>query len=169
MRKAFLIAATTALSACATSGPAFVVPTGAMPSGQARLFVFNTQSQIIRADSVVSLDGQFICFLAGDEVMVRDIPPGQHKLAVDTPMTPGVSVLSFNAEPGKPVYIEAARNGRTMAAVGLFGVFGMVANMAASDTETPRGGSLVLEQLPEDTALKAMSSLTSCDCKRHGY
>jgi len=169
MRKVIhVVAATAALGACAAPGPAFVKPTAAVPDGQARLFVFNTGSALTHHQSVVSLDGQTICFLAGDEVMVRDIPPGQHKLSVDTPMSPGVSVLPFTAEPGKPVYIEAAKNGRAMAAVGLFGVFGVLGSMAASDHETPRGGALVLEQAQEEPATKTMASMAACACKKDG-
>lgn len=161
MRRIALLLTMASIAGCTASGPQFTMPGGSVPSGQARLVVYQTGSQIVPSDYAVLLDGAKACAMRPGQVMTKDITAGQHKLAFDHPHTFGTSVLSFTAQPGETVILSASTNAHTVWANILAWP---VAEYFRADTSSPRGGSVVLERPDSETAKREMAGLTGISC-----
>jgi hypothetical protein len=164
MRVLLVLLAMTGLAACSYQAPPFEMPKDPPRPGMARLVLYLSGPQVMRSESRVLMNDTLVCYLAPGEVMKREIPPGRHVIAVDTPLTPGMSVLTTTVEAGKTLYISGAPNAKRVA-VGL--VFGPLGQMVASDSATARGGHYVIEAVSEKEALEGVQEMGASDCLPH--
>ena len=166
MRKILCVLAVFGLGACASApGQKFEMPKTQVRNDMTRLVLYRTGFTMMPENTAVLIDGAPTCYIEPGEVFVRDIRPGTHKLALDTPNSPGTSVLSFTAVAGRTTYISAARNARSVAA-GI--LLGPIADYVTSDKTSARGGNVFLEEVSASTAEQETASLSRCSCSPPG-
>ncbi|OAN54633.1 hypothetical protein A6A04_11955 [Paramagnetospirillum marisnigri] len=154
------------LGACASSSEKFQMPRAEVRGDLSRLVLYRTGINLgFGEENSVSLNGGIVCFISPGEVMVRDIRPGEYRLALDNPSTPGTSVMNFKAEPGKTVYISAAPNARRVAASAALGFIG---TLLSADKSSSRGGNTFIEQVTAEVAKPELEQLYRCSCAPPG-
>lgn len=148
---AFLI-----LAACSTVSMRIPMPTGEPAPDQSRLILFQRDTQTIRSEYKVILDGQRTCGIAFGEVLAWDLPPGEHEISFRNPGMPQSAILSFRAEPGRTTYVSSEANTA-------LGSFGLVGAMIVAKAENNRAVSawVILEEVSEEMGKAAMTSLAA--------
>jgi hypothetical protein len=166
LRRMICLGVVMMLGACATSGEKFQMPKAEVRDDMSRLVLYRTGINLgFGNENSVLLNDGIVCYISPGEVMVRDIRPGEYRLALDNASTPGTSVMSFRAEPGKMVYISAAPNARRVAASVALGIFG---SFLSSDKSSARGGDTFIEQVTADIAKPELEQLNRCSCAPPG-
>lgn len=149
------------LLACADGGNRFLAPP--TTDGTAWLVVYRSGLGIGEADIIV--DGTVRCALPSGSVFVRPLQAGRHTITGDTPYSPGLSVLKFDARPGQTTYIKVAVN-RGRIARGFIPIYGWVNSFVEAEQNRgkPGGNLFSLDQVSEAAARDDMDGDVDTVC-----
>jgi len=153
-----------ALAGCAGGDKPFLPPDPPVAAGKALLVVYRTPVGV--GDVDVTVDGKAACVVASGSAFARQLDAGKHTLTADS-LSPGLSVLKFDAAQGQTVFVRIAANGGRLVR-GFIPVYGWVNSFVEAEKNKgkPHGNVFSLDLTTAPTAYEDLKGTSDAGCSR---